>query len=201
MRYKHGRYTQEEDDFIRANYSKMSSIDVARHLGRSVPSTRKRAGKIGVAKPLKRWAEEEDQLLIQTWEARGRMDQLAERLGRTCSEVCARAKRLGYYPWRRRPIRVNGRIVDGFIDGRPVWTHRRIIEDELGRSLSSSEIVHHIDGDKDNNSRDNLYLCKDRAAHLVAHNSYANLLTELVHRGYIRFNADTGVYEICETDK
>lgn len=201
MRNKDRLFTEQEDDFIRANYQQMPSGAVAAHLNRPIQSVRNRAVKLGVTRRLKRWTEEEDQLLIQTWKARGRMDKLAERLGRRACEVCSRAKKLGCYPWRQKPPRAGGRLVDGFVNGKPIWTHRRIIEDELGRPLTSEEIVHHIDGDKDNNERSNLCLLKDRAAHFMAHYSYSTLLSELVHRGYIRFNTDAGVYEICEMDK
>ena len=41
-------------------------------------------------------------------------------------------------------------------DGRKAWEHRVIAEKILGRKLSPNEIIHHIDGDKSNNSPDNL---------------------------------------------
>lgn len=37
--------------------------------------------------------------------------------------------------------------------------HVIIMEEYLGRPLDSDEIVHHVDGDKKNNSIDNLELC------------------------------------------
>ena len=50
-----------------------------------------------------------------------------------------------------------------------VYEHRRIIEKQLGRYLTSSEIVHHKDGNKLNNSVDNLELCSSIAEHKVEH--------------------------------
>lgn len=41
-------------------------------------------------------------------------------------------------------------------DGRKAWAHRVIAEQLLGRKLSPDEIVHHINGDKSDNSPDNL---------------------------------------------
>ena len=201
MWHQLGIYTQEEDEFIAVNYNKIPVGDIARHLGRGIDSIRKRAGKIGATRPLRRWCQEEDDLIVQTWKSKGTMASVARATGRRIPEISIRAKKLGCSPWKDRQRRVAGRPIDGFVEGKPIYTHRRIIEEELGRPLSSEEIVHHIDGDIGNNSRDNLCLLKNRYAHLVAHNSYANLLTELVHRGYVRFNTDTGVYEICETDK
>ena len=46
--------------------------------------------------------------------------------------------------------------------------HRRVMETILGRSLASDEIVHHIDGNKQNNAAENLKLMS-RAEHIAAH--------------------------------
>lgn len=201
MRHKPVRFSQEEDVYIANNYNKIPVKDIAEYLGRGEESVKKRASKIGATRPLRRWSEEEDQVIIKTWKAKGGMSKLAETLGRRLAEISVRAKKLGCSPWRRNQKCHSGRPVDGFVEGRPIYTHRRIIEEELGRSLSPDEIVHHIDGDITNNERNNLCLLKNRFAHLTAHRSYDNLLPELIHRGYIRFDADEGVYKICEMDK
>jgi len=39
------------------------------------------------------------------------------------------------------------------------FSHRKVMEDHLGRELDKDETVHHIDFDKTNNYLDNLYLC------------------------------------------
>ena len=54
---------------------------------------------------------------------------------------------------------VNGqgyRII--YRDGKRRVEHRIIMEDMLGRSLTSNEVVHHRDGNRSNNSPDNLQL-------------------------------------------
>jgi hypothetical protein len=52
--------------------------------------------------------------------------------------------------------------------GGTVWEHRRVMEQHLGRSLSAKEHVHHRDGNKQNNSIDNLELIT-AAAHASLH--------------------------------
>ena len=49
-----------------------------------------------------------------------------------------------------------------------VYEHRYIMECMIGRALDSNEIVHHIDGDKKNNSIDNLKLMT-RSEHSKLH--------------------------------
>ena len=47
-----------------------------------------------------------------------------------------------------------------------VLEHRVLLEQYLGRYLTSSEVVHHIDHDKLNNNLSNLWLFPDQATHL-----------------------------------
>lgn len=194
------RFTPEEDDFLRNHYRKIPTRNIGEILGRSEAQIRKRAGKIGITKPLKRWTKEEDALVIETWNQHGRLDNLAKRLNRGISEVSARAKKLGLHSWRHKPVRASGRLVDGFVNGVPIWTHRRVAEEKLGRKLLHNEVVHHIDGNKDNNTPSNLHIFPSLSEHAKAHLSLTSLLSGLLSKGAIRFNSTTGIYELCETD-
>lgn len=53
------------------------------------------------------------------------------------------------------------------INGR--LAHRVVMEKIIGRPLTSTEVVHHIDGDKSNNSPYNLMLFKNKAEHCKWH--------------------------------
>lgn len=50
-----------------------------------------------------------------------------------------------------------------------VHTHRVVAEQILGRPLRKGEVVHHIDGDKRNNSPENLRIFESQAEHARFH--------------------------------
>jgi hypothetical protein len=47
--------------------------------------------------------------------------------------------------------------------------NRKIAERILKRKLSKTTVVHHIDGDDDNNKPSNIVICEDQAYHLLLH--------------------------------
>jgi hypothetical protein len=164
-------------------------------------SVRARAKKLGSSKPLKRWSPEED-AFVRDSHGKLFLRDVAAALDRGISEVSSRSKILGLAKWRKdRKGNHSGRPIDGFINGRPVYTHRRVVEQIIGRPLRSDEIVHHIDFDKGNNSAENLYVFPDRGSHRKAHSSFERIVPELVKRNIIFFNPITKSYELCETNK
>ncbi|MEG4500626.1 HNH endonuclease signature motif containing protein [Microcoleus sp. F10-C6] len=46
-----------------------------------------------------------------------------------------------------------------------VYLHRVIAEQTIGRKLRPGEVVHHLDGDKTNNSPENLVVCSSASVH------------------------------------
>ena len=77
-----------------------------------------------------------------------------------CSRPCARTinggqNYKGESWWVDQKGYIAGRVwVDG--KSKPVKRHRWVMEQHLGRPLMAFEDVHHIDGDKQNNSVENL---------------------------------------------
>lgn len=81
----------------------------------------------------------------------------------------------GKTPWNKGVLNpyVNARGYRCFkIDGKEIREHRMVMEEKLGRKLLSTELVHHIDGDKLNNHPDNLEL-RDWSEHTIEHHTGA----------------------------
>ncbi|KKN22238.1 hypothetical protein LCGC14_0917390 [marine sediment metagenome] len=70
---------------------------------------------------------------------------------------------------------------------------RFVAEELVGRVLSIDEFVHHIDMDKTNNLKDNLYISQQRA-HKNIHASFNRLCKELMIRGIVTFNKESESY-------
>jgi HNH endonuclease len=74
----------------------------------------------------------------------------------------------------RRLVGSTGWIECGYRDisvgGRKIAEHRAVVERRDGRKLTSAEVVHHVDGDKSNNSPENLVVVT-RAEHRRLHST------------------------------
>ena len=73
--------------------------------------------------------------------------------------------------------------------------HRKMMEDHLGRKLTSCEIVHHIDGDTKNNDIENLQVMSVEE-HLCHHNFGVMSSMERQRRG--RMNPSSAI--LCKAD-
>jgi len=188
-------FTQSEDDFLRTNCSAVSRRDMAERLDRSVRAIESRCRKLGLRKfRMRAFSTKEDRIIRS---AKGRTSvEIAEVLGRSPAVVRMRAQRLGLGKWKS--IKPNIRRVRGKYIRIP--EHRALMEEHLGRRLSNSERVHHIDFDKRNNRIENLFLCSSDAHHRRVHSSFARLHTRIFYGSRIVFDRTEGVYLLCETD-
>lgn len=85
-----------------------------------------------------------------------------------CSKDC-RTKQIAYTNLKKGFTKSCGhlRITIGINKGR--YIHRVIMENYLGRKLNNKEIVHHLNGNPEDNRIENLALCKDVAEHMKYH--------------------------------
>lgn len=83
---------------------------------------------------------------------------------------------------------------------RSLREHVYVMECHLQRRLLPGEVVHHIDGDKTNNSLENLFLTTV-AEHNKLHAESESIIFELVKKGMVKFNKETARYELKENFK
>ncbi len=80
---------------------------------------------------------------------------------------------------------------------KPRTLYRKAAEEKLGRRLKPYEQVHHVNADIHDNSSNNIHVYRDAKSHSEGHDSIEKAALELLKRGYIEFNHDTGKYEAC----
>jgi CRISPR/Cas system-associated protein Cas10 (large subunit of type III CRISPR-Cas system) len=81
------------------------------------------------------------------------------------------------------------------IQGHWCREHIYIIEEEIGYRIPAGYVVHHIDGDKCNNKKENLDMMTVQE-HNNAHSKSESIIFQLVKSGLITFNRQTKLYEI-----
>lgn len=70
-----------------------------------------------------------------------------------------------------------------------------VMERMLDRPIRKGEIVHHINGVRDDNRPENLFLCSDHRQHIEIEKSLLTCFRELLKAGQARFNWSTLKYE------
>jgi DNA-directed RNA polymerase subunit RPC12/RpoP len=90
----------------------------------------------------------------------------------------------GIHSWHQKNLNNSGWIRQ----------HIFVIQEELGHIIPDGYVVHHIDGDKRNNKRENLALLTVQE-HNNAHAKSELLIFELVKKGIIKFDTLTKLYD------
>lgn len=81
-----------------------------------------------------------------------------------------------------------------------VFIHTKVAEEKLGRPLTQTEVVHHINGDKKDNSIENLYVFENQKQHMLSHNSLEELSFYLVKNNYIKFDTNSARYYLNKSN-
>ena len=103
---------------------------------------------------------------------------------KTCGVECGRVFRSSN--WEHKAYKENGYIVEyqkGYNKKSNVKQHRKIIEEKLGRRLLTSEVIHHINGDKTDNRLENLAVMS-RSEHSSLHRKAEKAAGKHLFGGY-----------------
>lgn len=93
----------------------------------------------------------------------------AKMLSRSENAINKKIKKMGLsIEWKYEYVDNQGYLVNCEDRNNKYHIHRKVMEEKLGRKLTSNDIVHHIDGNKLNNNPDNLELT-DRKSHMNKH--------------------------------
>jgi len=115
------------------------------------------------------WTDEFKEKLKREYGPYGAAPKFSHETGIAVSAIYKMAESLGL---KKQPkgwyIHSCGHKVVNRIGSNGMLEHRKNMEDYLGRKLNKTEIVHHIDGNKLNNSIDNLVLVT-RSEHINIH--------------------------------
>ena len=197
------KWTQKENDYIINNYKTVSKEEMSEMFGVSIASINHKFQRLGITEKnimgmSYKWSDDEIKYLYDNWLYKQDEDIWKElgidKTGFGKYVVTRKRIQLGLVGKSKR-VRQTKDGYKYYIDyDKVIFTHRKKIEEKIGRKLLSTEIVHHIDGDKSNDNIENLYLCKNNSEHQMIHDGLEKIAFKLVKNGIIKFDSNTGNY-------
>lgn len=187
------RHKERADKIVALFHELGSTRLVANLLGMDVSRVGKLLNRHGVPTPRKgrknpfSACEKNAELVLRLCEEGHSLAEIGRRVGTQGKNVKAFLRRNGvdkefptwregedHYAWKGRIVDKNGYVLI-HTKGHPyarkhtpyIFEHRLVMEEVLGRFLLPHEVVHHKDGNKQNNSPENLCLYQSNGEHLA----------------------------------
>ena len=157
------------EEYIKNNFDKLTKYEMAKNLGISYNKVDWLCRKLGLKhyKSVK-YTDSEIEFIKNNYPKYG-SKYCANKLGRSENALNKKIKKMGLsIKWKYTYINQQGYLVNCKNRNSKYAIHRKVMEEKLGRRLTSDEIVHHIDGNKLNNNPDNLELTT-RSEHIKKH--------------------------------
>lgn len=163
------KWTDEDNKFLIENYATIGTKKCAEILKATYHSTQFHARLLGLKMySNKKWTEEDIKYLSEHFPVEDTQI-VANYLNRSWFATHKMANKLGISKqWTYNYICSEGYRVLCHDRDNKIHEHRAVMEQKLGRKLTSQDIVHHIDGNKLNNNSNNLMLT-NRSDHIKEH--------------------------------
>ncbi len=161
-------YTEEELKFLKDNYIKYGPTKCAKLLKRPYNSVQKKANNLGLRQyESVKWTLEEDNIIKEFYPYRG--SDLQHKLPkRSTTAIQKRADNLGVKQGTSFYKDVQGYVIYSPRRDIKLLVHRVLMEIHLQRRLTFDEVVHHKNGNREDNRIENLEVLK-RSEHINFH--------------------------------
>ena len=198
----------EDVEFLKNNYDKLSVKELSEKLGKTNKSIRSKLERMGLGlrelnrQEIFKWNKEQLDFLKTNYKTMTDREIAKILFNDDCDKAAARVFRKRTTLKLEKDIRGlkyndnNSDYKSRFHNGEKIFEHRENAEKKIGRKLLKNEIVHHIDGDKKNNSFNNLYICKDKSEHMRLHDKLEKITMQLVKEGIVKFDEEKKEYFI-----